>query len=85
MLHCTLQAELAYQRAVEINEKAAAAWQGLAELYDNTDQPAKGAEAYQQLVSLGRGMRTGHHLCHDGVFLTCVLQFAAHQLMGAVG
>jgi hypothetical protein len=46
---------VAYQRAASINEKAPAAWQGLAELYDTTQQPAKAADAYQQLVSPAGG------------------------------
>jgi hypothetical protein len=47
------QSEAAYQRALQVNDKAPPAWQGLAELYANTRQWAKAAEAYQALVRSG--------------------------------
>jgi hypothetical protein len=50
------QAELAYQRASELNDKAAAAWQGLSELYHDTQQWGKAAEADQALVRVWRGV-----------------------------
>lgn len=45
-----LQAELSYQKATYINDKAAQAWQGLSQLYHDTRQWAKAAEADQVLV-----------------------------------
>eukprot|EP00775_Hariotina_reticulata_P011622 gene11622-11766_t len=46
------KAELSYQKATEINEQAGQAWQGLSQLYHDTQQWAKAAEADQVLVDL---------------------------------
>eukprot|EP00878_Enallax_costatus_P006021 GHUV01006316.1.p1 GENE.GHUV01006316.1~~GHUV01006316.1.p1 ORF type:complete len:690 (+),score=196.02 GHUV01006316.1:93-2072(+) len=46
------QAEAAYQKATEVNDKAAQAWQGLSELYHETQQWVKAAETDQTLVDL---------------------------------
>eukprot|EP00879_Flechtneria_rotunda_P010701 GHRR01011183.1.p1 GENE.GHRR01011183.1~~GHRR01011183.1.p1 ORF type:complete len:1628 (+),score=649.14 GHRR01011183.1:120-5003(+) len=46
------QAELSYQKATNVNQKAAQAWQGLSELYHQTQQWAKAADADQALVDL---------------------------------
>jgi lipopolysaccharide biosynthesis regulator YciM len=49
-----LQAEVAYQKAAQINEKSPQAWKGLAELYQQTEQWHKAAEAFQTLVSAAK-------------------------------
>ncbi|WIA30388.1 hypothetical protein OEZ86_000474 [Tetradesmus obliquus] len=46
------QADLNYQKATELNDKAPQAWQGLSELYHETQQWVKAAEADQVLVDL---------------------------------
>jgi lipopolysaccharide biosynthesis regulator YciM len=46
-----LQADLSYQKATEVNDKAPQAWQGLSELYHETQQWVKAADADQVLVS----------------------------------
>lgn len=46
-----MQADLSYQKATELNDKAPQAWQGLSELYHETQQWVKAAEADQVLVS----------------------------------
>ncbi|WIA10335.1 hypothetical protein OEZ85_010527 [Tetradesmus obliquus] len=46
------QADLSYQKATELNDKAPQAWQGLSELYHETQQWVKAAEADQVLVDL---------------------------------
>ncbi|KAF8069413.1 SKI3 [Scenedesmus sp. PABB004] len=45
-------AEASYQKATELNDKAAAAWQGLSQLYHDTQQWVKAADADQTLVDL---------------------------------
>lgn len=46
-----MQADLSYQKATELNDKSPQAWQGLSELYVETQQWVKAAEADQVLVS----------------------------------
>ncbi|KAF6252995.1 hypothetical protein COO60DRAFT_1704042 [Scenedesmus sp. NREL 46B-D3] len=46
------QADLSYQKATELNDKSPQAWQGLSELYVETQQWVKAAEADQVLVDL---------------------------------
>ena len=48
------QAEVAYGRAVDLDERAAPAWQGLAQLHERTASWRKAAEALQAIVAATR-------------------------------
>lgn len=74
------QAEVAYQKATEINDKAAQGWQGLSELYHDTQQWVKAAETDQTLV--GTLLGCGRRMVSTGNWVGAIIPLAtASSLM----